>query len=138
MATDEQHLRFPPCSAFRRRVIMEVAQRFGLECRLDRPPSDSDPDAVLLVLVKGTRTAVPTTLLSQLTIDPLAKPVLVRRPQPDRMPDKTRRPNPAPPLQQGSTANGACNGTAAAIKRVSPEEYELYVVCAFAWRLADL
>lgn len=127
-------LPFPPCSPFRRRVCMEVAQRFGLECRLDRPPSGADPDAVLLVLVKGPHSAVPPTLLSQLApataADGNSKPVLVKRPQPATRPTDTLRRAPSAAGQQANLAVGAStNGNCASssIKKVSQEEYELCV-----------
>lgn len=113
--TDKARLQFPPCSRFKRRVCLEVAQRFRLEHRLDRPPDTSDPDAVLLVLLKSPRSAIPSTMLSSL-MPPNEKPVLVKRP--------TGRPR-ANGEGVGIGSSGYAN---ASRKKVSQEEYEEYVL----------
>ncbi len=112
---DKVHLELPPCNRFKRRVYVEVAQRFRLEHRLDRPPDATDPDAVLLVLLKSPQSAIPTTMLSSL-MPPNEKPVLVKRP--------TGRPR-----ANGDGPTGSCTAgnASAALKKVSQEEYEQYV-----------
>lgn len=125
----KSRLILPPCSSFQRRICVEVAERFGLEHTLDRPAhtaantngsgngngnSTPDPSAVLLVLVKTTRSSIPAVMLSQqISSD---KPKLVKRP-------KARGSSPA----ESTHGTGSAGGRPNSIKNVSQEEYEQYV-----------
>ncbi|PXF43505.1 R3H domain-containing protein 2 [Gracilariopsis chorda] len=101
---DPRHtsLRFPPRSAFHRRVCHAVASRFRLDHRLEALPSP--PHALILVLLKTPSSRVPHTRLAQFAAAP---------PPPSASPPASF-PAPATPSAPASASSVTSSSTPAA------------------------